>query len=138
MKAMGNAPRSFVLGGREKRFDLILDGKESYLTTDGCGVHVIDLEIRKRASCKADVAMMAGESDALPAVSFFWPMVSAQDHGKTAPLHECHAGLTNTLACPRWNNCSPQACSSYCGNGYHCRWKRGDKTHQAACLCQYL
>jgi trimethylamine--corrinoid protein Co-methyltransferase len=33
----------------------------------------------------------------LPLISFFWPMVSAQDHGKTAPLHECHAGLTNTL-----------------------------------------
>ena len=97
-KAMANAPRSFVLGGREKRFDLTLDGKVSYLTTDGCGVHVIDPETReKRASQKADVAMMARVGDALPAVSFFWPMVSAQDFGKTAPLHECHAGLTSTL-----------------------------------------
>ena len=97
-KAMATAPRSFVLGGREERFDLTLDGKASYLTTDGCGVHVIDLETREqRASQKADVAMMARVSDALPAVSFFWPMVSAQDFGKTAPLHECHAGLTNTL-----------------------------------------
>jgi trimethylamine--corrinoid protein Co-methyltransferase len=30
-------------------------------------------------------------------ISFFWPLVSAQDYGITAPLHECHAGLTNTL-----------------------------------------
>ncbi|MFN2216860.1 MAG: trimethylamine methyltransferase family protein, partial [Anaerolineales bacterium] len=98
LKAMGTAPRSFTLGGREERFDLVLDGKRSYLTTDGCGVHVIDIQTReKRASCKADVAMMARISDALPAVSFFWPMVSAQDYGKAAPLHECHAGLTNTL-----------------------------------------
>jgi len=97
-KAMSTAPRSFVLGGREKRFDLTLDGRASYLTTDGCGVHVIDPETRQqRASRKADVAMMARVSDALPTVSFFWPLVSAQDHGKTAPLHECHAGLTNTL-----------------------------------------
>jgi trimethylamine--corrinoid protein Co-methyltransferase len=97
-KAMGTAPRSFVLGGREERFDLTLDGSASYLATDGCGVHVIDLETReKRASCKADVAMMARVCDALPVVSFFWPLVSAQDFGKTAPLHECHAGLTNTL-----------------------------------------
>ena len=97
-KAMKMAPRSFVLGGREERFDLVLDGKASYLTTDGCGVHVIDLDTREiRASRKEDVAMMARIADALPAVSFFWPMVSAQDHGKTAPLHECHAGLTNTL-----------------------------------------
>ncbi len=97
-KAMSTAPRSFVLGGREERFDLLLDGSASYLATDGCGVHVIDLETReKRASRKADVAMMARISDALPMVSFFWPLVSAQDYGKTAPLHECHAGLTNTL-----------------------------------------
>ena len=97
-KAMSTAPRDIVLGGREPRFDLTLDGSKSYLTTDGCGVHVIDLHTReKRASGKADVAMMARISDALPMVSFFWPMVSAQDFGKTAPLHECHAGLTNTL-----------------------------------------
>jgi len=97
-KGMSTAPRSFVLGGREKRFDLTLDGSASYLATDGCGVHVVDLETRqKRPSKKTDVAMMARVSDALPLISFFWPMVSAQDHGKTAPLHECHAGLTNTF-----------------------------------------
>jgi len=96
--AMATAPRTIVLGGRESRFDLTLDGSCSYLTTDGCGVHVIDLETRqKRASCKADVDMMARVADAIPMVSFFWPSVSAQDFGITAPLHECHAGLTNTL-----------------------------------------
>jgi trimethylamine--corrinoid protein Co-methyltransferase len=95
---MATAPRDIVLGGREPRFDLTLDGSKSYLTTDGCGVHVIDLHTReKRSSSKADVAMMARVGDAIPMVSFFWPMVSAQDFGKTAPLHECHAGLTNTL-----------------------------------------
>lgn len=97
-KALATAPRSFVLGGREERFDLLLDGQNSYLCTDGCGVHVIDPESRvKRASRKSDVAMMARISDAIPMVSFFWPSVSAQDFGKAAPLHECHAGLTNTL-----------------------------------------
>jgi trimethylamine--corrinoid protein Co-methyltransferase len=97
-KALDTAPRSFVLGGREDRFDLVLDGSASHLATDGCGVHVIDPETReKRASRKADVAMMARISDALSMVSFFWPMISAQDFGKAAPLHECHAGLTNTL-----------------------------------------
>ena len=97
-KAMATAPRNIVLGGREPRFDLTLDGSRSYLTTDGCGAHVIDLETReKRASRKSDVAMMARVGDAIPLVSFFWPMVSAQDYGKAAPLHECHAGLTSTL-----------------------------------------
>jgi len=97
-KAMSTAPRSFVLGGREERFDLTLDGRSSYLCTDGCGVHVVDLETRQqRPSRKADIALMARVSDALPMLGFFWPMVSAQDYGRTAPLHECHAGLTNTL-----------------------------------------
>ena len=97
-KAMSTAPRSFVLGGREERFDLLLDGNSSYLCTDGTGVHVIDLETHEmRESRKEDVAMMARVCDALPMISFFWPLVSAQDYGRTAPLHQCHAGLTNTL-----------------------------------------
>jgi trimethylamine--corrinoid protein Co-methyltransferase len=97
-KAVSTAPRSFVLGGREERFDLLLDGSKSYLTTDGTGVHVIDLETREmRPSRKEDIATMARVCDALPLVGFFWPPVSAQDYGKTAPLHQCHAGLTNTL-----------------------------------------
>ncbi len=97
-RALSTTPRSFVLGGREPRFDLTLDGKNSYLSTDGCGTRVIDLETREeRPSRKEDVARMARICDALPLISFFWPLVSAQDHGLTAPLHECHAGLTNTL-----------------------------------------
>jgi trimethylamine--corrinoid protein Co-methyltransferase len=97
-RAMSTAPRAFVLGGREERFDLLLDGSRSYLATDGTGVHVVDLETREmRPSCKEDVAMMARVCDALPLISFYWPMVSAQDYGHTAPLHQCHAGLTNTL-----------------------------------------
>jgi trimethylamine--corrinoid protein Co-methyltransferase len=97
-EAMATAPRSFVLGGREERFDLTLDGSCSYLCTDGTGVHVVDLQTREaRPSCKADVAMMARVCDALPMISFFWPLVSAQDYGPTAPLHQCHAGLSHTL-----------------------------------------
>lgn len=97
-RAMSSAPRSFTLAGREPRFDLVLDGQRSYLATDGCGVSVIDPFTREhRASRKDDVAMMARVCDALPMISFFWPLVSAQDHGRSAPLHECHAGLTNTL-----------------------------------------
>ena len=88
MKAMSTAPRSFILGGREARFDLTLDRRISYLSTDGTGVYVIDLETReKRSSCKDDVAMMARVCDALPLVSFFWPMVSSKEYGCTVQLH---------------------------------------------------
>lgn len=97
-RALATAPRSFVLAGREERLDLVLDGEHSYVATEGVGVHVVDLETRTlRASSKADVAQMARVCDALPLLGFFWPPVSAQDHGVTAPLHECHAGLANTL-----------------------------------------
>lgn len=97
-KAMGEAPRSFILGGREERLDLLLDGSCSYLCTDGTGVHVVDVDTReKRPSRKEDIAMMARVCDALPLVSFFWPMVSSKEYGHTAPLHNCHAGLINTL-----------------------------------------
>ncbi|MGD2157997.1 MAG: trimethylamine methyltransferase family protein [Anaerolineales bacterium] len=97
-KAMSTAPRSFILGGREERFDLLLDGRRSYLSTDGTGVHVIDIDTReKRPSRKEDIALMARVCDALPLVSFFWPMVSSKEYGHTAPLHNCHASLINTL-----------------------------------------
>lgn len=98
IKALSTAPRSFTLAGREERFDLHLDGESSYLCTDGTGIHVIDMDTReKRPSYKADIALMARVSDALPLIGFYWPMVSAKDFGHTAPIHGCHAGLTNTL-----------------------------------------
>ena len=97
-EAMSTAPRTFTLAGREPRFDLLLDGSKSYVATDGCGVKVMDAVTRQmRPSSKADVARMAQVCDSLPLVSFFWPLVSAQDFGIAAPVHECHAGLTNTL-----------------------------------------
>ena len=97
-RAMSTAPRTFCLAGREERFDLALDGSHSYVATEGVGVHVVDTGThRLRASRKADVATFARVCDALPLIAFLWPPVSAQDHGTAAPLHECHAGLTNTL-----------------------------------------
>jgi trimethylamine---corrinoid protein Co-methyltransferase len=113
-RAMSTAPRAFTLGGREERFDLWLDGSRSYLCTDGTGVRTVDPESRElRPSCKADVAMMARVCDALPLVSFFWPPVSAQDYGPTAALHQCHAGLSNTLKHVRGGMTVPPYLASY-------------------------
>jgi trimethylamine--corrinoid protein Co-methyltransferase len=97
-KAMSNAPRSFVLAGREERFDLLLDGNSTYICTAGTGVHTVDLETRKkRASNKEDLARIARVADKLPMISFLWSTVTSQDHGRSAPVHDCHAMLTNTL-----------------------------------------
>jgi trimethylamine--corrinoid protein Co-methyltransferase len=96
-QAMATVPRYFQLGARNPDLDFHLEDGATYFTTDGCGVEVVDLETRQqRPSCKADVAMMARVADYLPSIAFYWPMVSAQDFGKTAPLHELDASWSNT------------------------------------------
>jgi trimethylamine--corrinoid protein Co-methyltransferase len=98
LEAMSHAPRFYTMGARDHRFDLKLDGKALYCATDGCGVETIDFATRqRRTSKKEDVANMARVCDALSAIGFYWPIVSAQDFPKTAPLHEIEASFSNTL-----------------------------------------
>jgi trimethylamine--corrinoid protein Co-methyltransferase len=40
---------------------------------------------------------MARVADHLSSVAFYWPMVSAQDYGRLAPLHELDASFNNTV-----------------------------------------
>jgi trimethylamine--corrinoid protein Co-methyltransferase len=94
--ALKTAPRYFVMGARVPEYDLHLEDGVTYFTTDGCGVEVVDLDTGiPRPSTKADVGMMARVADALPALGFYWPMVSAQDCGQTSPLHELDAIWNN-------------------------------------------
>jgi trimethylamine---corrinoid protein Co-methyltransferase len=98
LKAMASAPRFYTMGARSISHDIRLDGRSTYLATDGCGVEVIDFATRqRRPSCKEDVAKMARLTDALSSIGFYWPIVSAQDHPSTAPLHELDASYNNTL-----------------------------------------
>jgi trimethylamine--corrinoid protein Co-methyltransferase len=97
-EALARAPRSYLLAGRTEDADLRLDGSACYLATDGCGVETLDFDTgERRPSCKDDVAKMARVADYLASISFYWPMVSAQDYGKTAPLHELDASFNNTV-----------------------------------------
>jgi trimethylamine:corrinoid methyltransferase-like protein len=43
------------------------------------------------------VAESARLADYLSSISFYWPMVSAQDYGNTSPLHELDASWNNTV-----------------------------------------
>ena len=98
MNYLAKMPRYFDIGARHPFYDFHLGDGCTYFTTDGCGVETIDLQTRqRRPSCKADVAMMACVSDYLPSVAFYWPMVSSQEYGETAPLHDLDAGFRNTL-----------------------------------------
>jgi trimethylamine--corrinoid protein Co-methyltransferase len=96
-RALATAPRFFNLGGRSPECDFHLEEGVTYFTTDGCGVETVDLETgEQRPSRKADVGMMAHVVDYLSSTAFCWPMVSAQDYGTTAPLHELDACWNNT------------------------------------------
>lgn len=97
-KAMKTVPRTFIMGSRHPEFDLHLQEGVSYFTTDGCGYETIDFKTgERRPSTKADVGMMARICDYLPSIAFYWPMVSAQDYGVTAPLHELDATWNNSI-----------------------------------------
>jgi trimethylamine--corrinoid protein Co-methyltransferase len=97
-KAMKTVPRYFVMGARAHEYDLHQEDGTTYFTTDGCGVQVCELETGKiRPSSKADVGMMARVADYLPSIGFYWPMVSAQDYGRTSVLHELDASWNNTV-----------------------------------------
>ena len=92
------APRYYTMGARSPAHDLHLEQGGLYCATDGCGVETIDFTTRvRRASCKADVGIMARVSDALPSIGFYWPIVSAADHPSTAPLHELEVSFNNTV-----------------------------------------
>jgi len=98
LDALSHAPRTYTLSGRAAGTDLHLDGSASYFGTDGCGTQTIDFQTGEvRRSSKEDVANMARVADYLSSVSFYWPMVSAQDCGRLAPLHELDASYANTV-----------------------------------------
>jgi len=95
--AISQAPRTYTLSGRSEGTDLLLDGTKSYFGTDGVGVETIDFVTgAARSSKKEDVAKMARVADALSSIAFYWPMVSAQDYGHAAALHEIEASFNNT------------------------------------------
>ncbi|MDH3198208.1 MAG: trimethylamine methyltransferase family protein [Myxococcales bacterium] len=96
LKAMASVPRHFTLGARDAALDLPLKDGVTYFTNDGCGHKVVDFETgEQRASTKADVAMMARINDYLPSMAMSWTIVSAQDCGATASLHEVDATWRN-------------------------------------------
>jgi trimethylamine--corrinoid protein Co-methyltransferase len=96
--ALAQAPRFYTMGARSPAHDIVLDGTAMYCATDGCGVETIDALTRERRTSRvADVADMARVADHLSSVGFYWPIVSAQDHPATAPLHELRASFAGTV-----------------------------------------
>ncbi len=94
-QSLRQAPASFFLCARDAENDLHLDGEHGYLTLDGCGLQVIDLESGKlRKSCLKDLEKATLVADYLEEIAFLWPIVSAQDKPKSLqPLCELAAQL---------------------------------------------
>lgn len=89
---------AITLYARNSKYDVKLDGRHVYISTDGNGTNTIDLETgRRRPSIKNDIAKSAVIADALDTVNVYWPLVTSQD---TPPhvrhLHDLEASLTNT------------------------------------------
>ena len=98
LENMAKAPRYFKMGARDASCDIDLSDGRTYCTTDGCGTEIVDHATReRRMSTKADVALISRIADYLPAISFWWPTVSAGDCGETAQLHEIDAGWNNSV-----------------------------------------
>ena len=98
LEALSHAPRYYNMGGRTEDFDLDLSKGFTYEATDGTGTKTIDYETGElRSSIKDDVAKSARIADYLSSISFYWPMVSAQNHPICPSLHELDASFNNTL-----------------------------------------
>ena len=77
---ISSVPEEIVLAGREKEYDLPLDGTHCYHTTDGCGISVWDQATRsRRLSVLQDIRDSAVIADHLPRCSIYEPMVVASD-----------------------------------------------------------
>jgi len=89
-QALATAPPAWTLAALDPDLDLPLDGRSTYLGTDGCGVEIIDAVTgERRRSTLQDVADVARVADALDGIGFHWTALSAQDcPADTRSLHE--------------------------------------------------
>jgi trimethylamine--corrinoid protein Co-methyltransferase len=77
---IAKVPQNVVLAGREKEFDLPLDARHCYYTTDGCGISVWEQRTRtRRPAVLQDIRDSATISDWLPYLSIYEPMVVPSD-----------------------------------------------------------
>jgi trimethylamine--corrinoid protein Co-methyltransferase len=96
--ALASAPRTFVLGSRDGSCDLDLASGDTFMTTDGSDVEVIDWRSgERRATTKADLADATRVQDYLGSIGFWWPTVAAGDCGRTAQLHELEVAWNGTV-----------------------------------------
>ena len=97
-EALLKKPKNVTLYARNPKNDVRLDGRHSFLCTDGSGMYTIDPKTgERRASTKKDLSMSAKIADYLDVIGIYWPMITSQDvPAHVRVLHDLEASLANT------------------------------------------
>jgi trimethylamine--corrinoid protein Co-methyltransferase len=95
---LSKVPSNYTLYARNPEYDLPLDGLHGYLTLDGCGIKIKDLDTGEiRNSTKEDLENAIRVADYLPQISFLWPTICAGDKtSRIQPMYEFCAMLLNS------------------------------------------
>ena len=97
-KFMSLAPSEFILVGREERFDLHFNRKNSYLIATSAGIKWRRPEDGKiLPTCKQNLIDICRFYDASPMVAMIRPTATSIDYGELTAIHDCHAMLTCSL-----------------------------------------
>jgi trimethylamine--corrinoid protein Co-methyltransferase len=79
-EAIKKAKKNITLCARNPKYDVVLDGRRVYCTTDGNGTSVMDFETgKRRMSTSKDLETVGKVANALDSAHIFWPCVSCQD-----------------------------------------------------------
>ena len=79
-ESVHKAKKNITLCARNPKYDVVLDGRRVFCTTDGNGTSVMDFNTgKRRMSTSEDLAMVGKVANALDSAHIFWPCVSCQD-----------------------------------------------------------
>jgi len=79
-ESIRKAKKNITLCARNPKYDVVLDGRRIFCTTDGNGTSVMDFHTgQRRMSTSADLAMVGKVANALDSAHIFWPCISSQD-----------------------------------------------------------
>jgi len=97
-KALGTAPSSITLYGREDKHNLTLEDKKVYLGTGGTAINVLDISTgEKRLSSLEDIRQIARLVDNLDNIHFYLiPVFPNELPQEQIDVNRFYASLTNT------------------------------------------
>jgi len=79
-ESIRRAKKNITLCARTPKYDVVLDGRRVFCTTDGNGTSVMDFQTgKRRMSTSADLEMVGKVANALDSAHIFWPCISSQD-----------------------------------------------------------